>query len=593
MRKKQNEIKISLVKNYKFRLNILKIFIILVYGLVLIRLFYMQVYNREEFIEKSKKNRIKIRRIEAPRGNIYDRNGKLLVKNIAGYRLVYLNGRRYNDEIVKNIAELLGISKESVIKKIKYGEIYTYTGENVLEQDLEIEKAHKIMEKISKYSYLDVISYSKRYYIYNDLASHVLGYIKPITEKEYEKLKDNPVYTKRSYTGKKGIEKQYDELLQGKDGYEYIEVNAYNKIVKKIKNAEVKPGSNLYLSIDYELQKYITDFLGNEKAAFLAMEAKTGKIITMVSSPEYSLNMFTSKFSTKDWNKLIKNPSRPLINRITGSTYPPGSIFKPLVAMSFLEQGIDKDYEIYDPGYYQIGKWKYRSWKRGGHGYTNMEKSIIESVNTYYYTMGDKIGHKPIIETASKFGLGKKTGIDLPDEKVGILPDKEWKKVHYGEGWYRGDTVNLSIGQGYLLVTPLQMLLAYDVLANNGIGYKPHILDKVIDSEGKVKNIEHEISILYNGKKEYFDTLREAMVQVVDSNHGTGRRLRRDFVKIAAKTGSAQNSMYSDTHAWAAGYFPADNPEIVFVSFVEGGGSGGAIATKAVNAFIDKYYENK
>jgi penicillin-binding protein 2 len=456
-----------------------------------------------------------------------------------------------------------------------------------------MEKAHKIMEKISKYPYLDVISYSKRYYVYDKLASHVLGYIKPITEKEYENLKDNPIYTKRSYIGKKGIEKQYDEILQGQDGYEYIEVNAYNKIVKKIKNAEVKPGSNLYLSIDYELQKTITDFLGDEKAVFLAMEAKTGKIITMVSSPEYSLNMFTSKFSISDWNKIITNPNKPLINRITGSTYPPGSIFKPLVAMSFLEQGIDKDYEVYDPGYYQIGKWKYRSWKRGGHGYTDMEKSIIESVNTYYYTIGDKIGYKPIIETASKFGLGKKTEIDLPDEKVGILPDNEWKKSVYGESWYRGDTVNLSIGQGYLLVTPLQMLLAYDVLANNGIGYKPHILDKVIDSEGKIKKIEPEISILYNGEKKYFDIIRNAMIQVVEDSNGTGKRLKRDFVKIAAKTGSAQNSLYSDTHAWAAGYFPADDPEIVFVSFVEGGGSGGAIATKAVNAFIDKYYENK
>lgn len=588
---KNRNIDINLIKNQKSRVNIFRILIIVVYLLISTRLFYMQVLNSDSYREKAQKNRIRIRRIDAPRGKIYDRNGELIAKNKAGYRLVYLNGRSYDDEILETISELLKIDKTYIVQRIKNGEIYRYTGENVLIDDLEVSKAHQIMEKLSDYPYLDVISYPKRNYVYDKVASHLLGYVKPITKEEFEKLKDNPIYTKRSLVGKKGIEKQYDELLQGQDGYEYIEVNAYNKIVKKIKNGKVVPGKDLYLTIDMKLQRHITDYLKDEKASFLAMDAKTGEIITMVSSPEYSLNTFVSKIGSKTWNEILNDPKKPLINRFMGSSFPPGSIYKPIVALSFLENGINPKKEIYDPGYYSIGKWKYKSWKDGGHGYVDMEKSIIESVNTYYYQFADSLGHRPIIEISSKMGLGEKTGIDIPGEKTGVLPSHEWKKKITGESWYRGDTVNLSIGQGYLLVTPLQMLLAYDVFANKGIGYKPHLLKKIDQKSNGEVAVKPEIKIEYKSNPDYYDLLDTAMQKVVSASNGTAKRIRMKNVKIAAKTGSAQNAHYADTHAWAAGYFPADNPEIIFISFVEGGGSGGAVAVKAVKEFMKKYYE--
>lgn len=578
---KNRNIEIKLGNESTKRDIVYKIFVIFIFLSLILRMMYLQLYRGDKYAYLAEKNRFKLKKIESPRGKIYDRNGRLVVTNGAGYRLVYLKERDNNPEIVKEISEVTGYDEEFIKKRIKNGEIFPYTRENVLVESLDEETAHKLMEKIIDYPYLQVQTYSKRRYLYDSTASHSIGYVKKISEKEYEKLKDEG-YSPRDIIGKDGLERTYDKELQGEDGYEYIEVNAFNRVQRRVAEEKIPvPGKNLYMTLDMELQEYMEEQFKEDKrvGAFIAMDPKTGELITMVSYPTYSLNMFSSQILNEDWQKIINDPGRPLTNKTIAGEYPPGSVFKVVSAISFLENGIDPKEKYLDRnGYYEIGKWRWRAWKAGGHGYVDMKKSIVESANPYYYRLADQIGHKPIVETAHIFGLGEKTGIDIPGEKRGILPDVEWKKKVIGSGWYKGDTILLSIGQGYLTVTPLQIVVLYAAIANKGYTYSPHLAKSLVDFSGeKVEEVlgkKHEIK---NFPKKYYDILNDALIATVAQNNGTTKILRRKDITVAAKSGSAQNAHSKTTHAWVAGYFPAEDPEIVFTVVLEGAGGGGAM----------------
>lgn len=594
---KNRNIEIKLGNESTKRDIVYKIFVIFIFLSLILRMMYLQLYRGDKYAYLAEKNRFKLKKIESPRGKIYDRNGRLVVTNGAGYRLVYLKERDNNPEIVKEISEVTGYDEEFIKKRIKNGEIFPYTRENVLVESLDEETAHKLMEKIIDYPYLQVQTYSKRRYLYDTTASHSIGYVKKISEKEYEKLKDEG-YSPRDIIGKDGLERTYDKELQGEDGYEYIEVNAFNRVQRRVAEEKIPvPGKNLYMTLDMELQEYMEEQFKEDKrvGAFIAMDPKTGELITMVSYPTYSLNMFSSQILNEDWQKIINDPGRPLTNKTIAGEYPPGSVFKVVSAISFLENGIDPKEKYLDRnGYYEIGKWRWRAWKAGGHGYVDMKKSIVESANPYYYRLADQIGHKPIVETAHIFGLGEKTGIDIPGEKRGILPDVEWKKKVIGSGWYKGDTILLSIGQGYLTVTPLQIAVLYAAIANKGYTYSPHLAKSLVDFSGeKVEEVlgkKHEIK---NFPKKYYDILNDALIATVAQNNGTTKILRRKDITVAAKSGSAQNAHSKTTHAWVAGYFPAEDPEIVFTVVLEGAGGGGAMGGAMAKKFIDKYMEIK
>ena len=593
---KKRKINIKLGEDKEIRTMLLKAGILAIFLLIGARMLYLQVYNADKYSYLSEKNRFKMKKIDSTRGKIYDVKGRLVVTNGAGYRLVYLKEREQNPEIVKEISEVTGYSPEYISKRIKYGEIFPFTRENVIVDDLNEESAHKLMEKISDYPYLQVETYSKRRYLMDSVASHSIGYVKKISEKEYERYKSEG-YGPRDIVGKEGIENQYDKDLQGKDGYEYIEVNALNKVQRKIEKKEAPiPGKDVHMTLDMELQEYMEEqFKEDGRAgAFIALNPKNGEILTMVSYPTYSLNMFSSQISYDEWDKIINDPRRPLSNKAIAGEYPPGSVFKVISAIAFMESGIDPKEQYYDKtGYYQIGKWRWKAWKYGGHGYTDMKKSIVESANPYYYRNSDRIGHKPIVDVASKFGLGERTGIDIPGEKKGVLPDTQWKRKVMGTGWYKGDTILLSIGQGYLTVTPLQIADIYATIANKGIVYTPHLVRELEDSNGNIYPVEVEKRQVGLYPKSYYDVLDDALIATVSQNNGTTKVLRTKGMKVAAKSGSAQNAHSKTTHAWVAGYFPADNPEIVFATILEGAGGGGSVAGGMTRKFIDKYLEIK
>lgn len=571
------------------RCFIVKIAIISVFFLLVVRMGYLQIYKGEEYKYKAENNRVKFVRVDALRGNILDVNGEIVATNKIGYRLNYLNERKYDDKILKDLSYLTGRSEEYIEKRIKYGEISMYTRENTIMEDLDEETAHKILERKNEFPYLNIETYFKRKYIEDETASHVIGYVKKISNKEYENLKDEG-YDDRDIIGKEGIEKQYDKVLRGEKGFEYFEVNARSIVQKVIKNKPSVRGKDIYLTIDMRLQKYMENIFKERKlvGSMIALNPKNGKIITMVSYPTYPLNTFSSIIPSDLWNEILYDKRKPLTNKSISGEYPPGSVFKPFVAFSFLEAGLNPKEKFYDDGSYRIGEWQWRSWKRTGHGYVDLRKAIIESANVYFYRGAHQYGSAIIAKNVKNFGFGKPTGIDIPGEKSGLVPTPEWKKKRFKEGWYTGDTIIFAIGQGYMTATPLQVAQAYSVLANEGYAYRPRLVDYISDGERKeetekIKNIEVKYP------KKYYKLLKDAMIGVVEEKNGTGKSLRTEGLKIAAKSGSAQNSQFKETHAWVAGYFPADNPEIVFVVLLQGAGSGGAVAGGVAKTFIDEY----
>ena len=571
------------------RCFIVKIAIISVFFLLVVRMGYLQIYKGEEYKYKAENNRVKFMRVDALRGNILDVNGEIVATNKIGYRLNYLNERKYDDKILKDLSYLTGRSEEYIEKRIKYGEISMYTRENTIMEDLDEETAHKILERKNEFPYLNIETYFKRKYIEDETASHIIGYVKKISNKEYENLKDEG-YDDRDVIGKEGIEKQYDKVLRGEKGFEYFEVNARSIVQKVIKNKPSVRGKDIYLTIDMRLQKYMENIFKERKlvGSMIALNPKNGKIITMVSYPTYPLNTFSSIIPSDLWNEILYDKRKPLTNKSISGEYPPGSVFKPFVAFSFLEAGLNPKEKFYDDGSYRIGEWQWRSWKRTGHGYVDLRKAIIESANVYFYRGAHQYGSAIIAKNVKNFGFGKPTGIDIPGEKSGLVPTPEWKKKRFKEGWYTGDTIIFAIGQGYMTATPLQVAQAYSVLANEGYAYRPRLVDYISDGERKeetekIKNIEVKYP------KKYYKLLKDAMIGVVEEKNGTGKSLRTEGLKIAAKSGSAQNSQFKETHAWVAGYFPADNPEIVFVVLLQGAGSGGAVAGGVAKTFIDEY----
>ncbi|MGL5125741.1 MAG: penicillin-binding protein 2 [Fusobacteriaceae bacterium] len=590
---KNTKMFMKLGTDHSSKTTIFKIAVVVIFLILALRMVYLQIFRYEKYKNMSEENRIKLKRIEPDRGKIYDKNGVILATNGLGYRLIYLKERKYLKEDLKRIAELTGFLPEAIEKRIKNGEISPYTRENILFENLEEKLAHKILEKIKPEDFVDIQFYSKRRYIYDSLGSHILGYVKKISSKEYETLKEEG-YTARDSIGKDGIEKNYDKLLKGKSGFEKIEVNAYNRLQRKIDKQLPEPGTDVYLTIDYEIQNYMEKLLEEEKltGSFIAMNPKNGEVLALVSYPTYSLNTFSSQISQEEWDAIRTDPRRPLSNKAIAGEYPPGSIFKPISAFAYLSKGVNPNQKYFDPGYYSIGSWTWKAWKVGGHGYVDMKKSIIESVNPYYYRFADQFGYKPILDFALMFGLNEKTGIDIPGEKKGVIPSPEWKKETFNTGWYKGDSVNMSIGQGYVTVTPIQMAQAYSFLANRGKIYQLHLINSTSEN-GEKKAIERKLVTEVELPSSYFDLMDDALRRTVSDGNGTTTILRTQGLEIGAKSGSAQNSQSKISHAWVAGYFPIKNPEIVFVALLEGAGGGGKIGGGVAKKFVDKYLEIK
>jgi len=544
---------------------ILTLFILLTAGLLYTQCIRFQYYSR-----LSKDNSIRIIPIDGPRGNIYDRNGKIMVTSRLSfdaaiiYREVNDNGR-----LVRLLREILGMSGKEISDALEKASLKPYAPVTVAE-DIAKEKAIMLEEAGFDVSGLLIRTRSVRDYIYKDAASHIFGYLGEVTEDELEDLKDYG-YRMKDLIGRAGIEKYYDTYLAGVDGGTQIEVDNRGRQTRTLGVKEPQNGKDIYLTIDLGLQLACDKLLGEHRGAIVIVKADTGEVLALASHPSFDPNIFAKPNTSDERLKLLKDRvGRPLSNRAISGLYPPGSVFKIVTASAGLEtKKITPWTYFFCPGSYKLGRAKFDCWKKEGHGSQNLRGGLMNSCNVFFYNTGRATGVDAMEAYAKLYGFGSHTGIDLPDEVNGVVPGRAWKRLHRNDIWYEGETINYAIGQGYLAVTPIQVLNMMAVMANKGSLIKPYLVRR-IDKTDIVAEKPRRIG-LHSGT---ISKIREGLFDVINDENGTGKRAKVEGLLIAGKTGTAQNP-HGKTHAWFSGFAPYDNAKLCIVVFLEHGGKGG------------------
>jgi len=588
--------------------------IVLFFAVVITRLWYLQVEQGDYYNLLADSNRVRSIDITAPRGNIYDNKGREIVTNRPSFNVVWIReSNKINDEWLKRLTRLLRLDSATLLEKIRKmagtpGHIPVRLAEDIdWETVARIENNRMYLPEIK----IEVVPL--RIYHFGNLASHLIGYMGEINKTELDKA-DRTLYRGGDLIGKMGLEHLREQDLRGEKGSNNMEVNALGFEQQNLKDVEPQPGKDLYLTIDVELQKIAEEEMAakNRAGAVVAMEANTGRLLAVASAPQLHLDEFVGGISQKAWKEMLDNPLHPLINKVVQGQYPPGSTYKPITAFAALAEGVvTPDTPVFCPGSMQFGNGTYRCWKKGGHGTVNLRRALAESCDVYFYTVGLKLGVDRLAKYARMFGLGEKTGIEMEHEKGGIVPSTEWKKKRYNVKWHEGETISVAIGQGYDLTTPLQVAQMTSVIANGGTLYKPAVVDKVIDADGKeVYAFEPEVISRIPGQGRNMKLIREGMIDAVNSRRGTGREGQIDEqhgIIVGGKTGTAQvvrlaqyihlkeediPYKYRD-HAWFTCFAPASNPEIVVTVLVEHGLHGGSASAPIAAKILNRYFEQK
>lgn len=582
------------------RLNIILIFILSITVLLLVRVYFLSIKSNTYYEELSKQNYIK-RIYEAPsRGIIQDRNGVALAINNLGFSLnIQPHLRSYKNKArLEEICEIIAqhfpeFSKEELIKK--YHKLDSAYRHNYV-QLIDYIPYDVFFSKYTIFNSMDgveVKSAVKRHYPYGKKASHVIGYVGKASR---EDINNNMVARYSSIIGKNGLEKFYNEKLQGELGYKEVKVNALNQHLEILDEKEVSSNNNIKTTIDIELQSFIHENFNHKSGAVIVMDVHTGELLAANSFPEFDNNIFVNGISHEQWEELRNDFDHPFTNKLVNGLYPPGSVWKMGVALSFLENNIDPDLSMFCPPELKLGERSFRDWKPEGHGWTNFQKSLRESVDVFYYKLSLKVGIDEMSKTMSKYGFGHRTGVDQVNEFIGINPNKEWKKEKYNKPWYMGETVNSSIGQGYVLVTPMQIARYTGMLATGKLP-RPHFYKA---------NYEEPQDIHID--PEHLKIIQEGMHGVAHEDGGTALwHLRNSKVKLASKTGTAQVvgipqtekermkehelEYYHRSHAWLTTYGPYKNPQYAVTVLVEHGGHGGSAAGPITAKIFNKLQE--
>jgi len=563
------------------RLNVLKRTILLFFLLLAAGLAYLQLIKGPEYSRLSQNNRIKLIRLTPARGSIYDRNKRL----VAGTRLMFnlaILPQELKDleNTIATLSSLTGISEEKLLREYKKNFFAPFIPVAVA-RDIPKETAIALESKEDDIPGLVIQTEPLRDYRYGVSTAHLLGYLGSITEEELEKLEGYGVRI-RDLVGRSGLEEKHDEHLRGLPGGMQVEVNNRGHKVRVLGSREAQEGKELHLTIDIKLQNLIHDLLVDKDGSSIVMNVETGEILAMVNNPGFDPNVFIAAVNQKqeareEVTELLRSREAPLLNRAISGVYSPGSIFKIIVAAAALEkEKITPQTTFSCPGRFRIGNRDFFCWDLDGHGTENIYSALAHSCNVFFYRMGLSLGADEITSFARKFGLGLPTGVDLPYETAGLVPSKAWKLKTQKERWYDGETANFSIGQGYLLATPLQMTRVVAAVANGGYLVKPHVVKST-----KVSSKE-KIGV----KEETLEIIREGMRQVVEDVGGTGHNARVFGVEWAAKTGTAQ-APKGKPHGWFAGFYPADDPRLAILVFLEHGGSGGQAPAKIAKNIIE------
>ena len=566
----------------------------MLFCILIVRFFYLQIYKKAQYFKASERNRIKQVVTEPVRGIIFDRNGEVLVDNFPSYSAYAIPFDVKNADSVLDLAGRILNLKSSEIKTIIRRKRIGYFNPVKIKRHIDFETVVRIEEQKLDLPGITHQIEPRRNYPSGVRAPHLFGYLGEINKKELAKAKNQSLFL-GDVIGKKGLEKVYEKELRGIRGYEYFEVDALGREIRKLKDKpEILqlPGKNLHLTLDAPLQRQLEARMDTLRGGAVVVDCSNGGIIALVSKPDYDPEIFSKPISSEVWRSLISNPNKPLYDRMVQSLYPPGSTFKPVLAAAALELGIiKKSWSAFCLGTLRLGRRNYDCWKRQGHGEVDLLSAIEQSCNVYFYKLGLKVGLDIWADYSKKFLFEKQTGIDLIAEKNGLVPDREYLDRQYGENkWSKGLILNQSIGQGDLLVTPLQMARFALILANKGISYRLHLVNYIEDAiDGTRKWIKIDSTRIDGVSEKTFDIVRQGMYRVVHGNKGTARIVGYKDIKAAGKTGTAQNP-HGDHHAWFIGFAPFDNPKIAICILVENGGSGSRVAAPIARLIIKNYF---
>jgi penicillin-binding protein 2 len=576
----------------------LLIFLFTLLGILMIRLFVMQIINGTYYEGLSENNRVRIIAVAAPRGKIMDRAGAVLADNRPAYNVMVLPEDISNPkEISERLAPLLNKTPMEIRQAIQHGKGKPYDP-LIVARDITFDQVAKIETQMFSLPGVSIETIPEREYLYGSLGCHVLGFIGEVSKRQLEEQSEEDDYAPGDLIGKSGIELVYEDTLKGEKGKRVFEVDARGHRVKVLGEQEPSPGKDVKLTIDQGLQDIAANGLGDRAGAVVAMIPSTGEVLVMESSPGFDPAIFATAMTSQQWKGIIDDPLHPLENRSMRGAYPPGSVMKIVVTLAGFQAGIlDPNARVYCPGSYKIGNMTFRCWQAHGHGNLDLVNAIAQSCDVYFYTLGRALGIDRLSATGFELGLGAKTGIMLPDELPGLMPTKKWKRKRFHQSWYPGEDVISAIGQGYTMVTPLQVAKVMSAIVNGGKVYTPKIL-----TEGEPV-LERDIAI----PPPQLALIKAGLKGAVENVHGTGHSIYDPEFSIGGKTGTAQvargyTSKRPDEadipykfrdHAWFFGISPVETPEIVVVVLLEHAGHGGSVCAPIVKDVIKGYYLKK
>jgi penicillin-binding protein 2 len=600
--------------------------------LVLLLILFTNVYNLQvnsyqKYKTRSNDNRIKVLPVAPNRGLIYDRNGVLLAENKPIYSLEFIPEQVKNaEQTLTDLGQFIEISNEQRTKALKYLKVKRRFNPIEVKSRLSEQEVAQFYVQQHKFPGVFIEARLKRFYPFADLATHSVGYVARINRQDAIKLEEQEKaenYAATRNIGKLGLERYYEDILHGKIGHQEVEVNNQGRILRTLSFSPPTPGKDLKLTLDIELQMIAKRALADRRGAVVAIDPRDGSVLAMYSNPSYNPNLFVHGISSKEYKKLLST-DRPLLNRTTQGQYPPASTMKPFLGLTGLEKGvITPKTKVWDPGWYKLKdvERKFRDHKKWGHGWVNLELAMEQSCNTYFYHLAHKLGIDNISEVIGQFGFGEKTGVDILEEYDAVLPSRHWKRIRHNQPWYQGDTVNVGIGQGYWVVTPLQLAQATATLVNKGQIHPPHLLKatqstkRVLGDESQfiIETEQRELESLAPitlEKPDSWDIILNTMYQTVQDEHGTGyKAFKGANYHAAGKSGTAEIiGMKEDTkyeaeeieekyrdNAMFIAFAPYHAPEIVVAVAIENvaKGGGGSNAGPVARQIMDQYFGNR
>ena len=599
------------LNRFRSRVFVVTFVILIALGVLFLRLFYLQVIRYDELNAAAESNRTAIVPIVPNRGVIMDRNGVVLATNYSAYTLEITPSKVIApvEEVIEQLSGIIDIQPRDKRRFKKQVDESKSIDSVPIRNRLTDEEVARFAAQRHRFPGVEIRARLFRNYPYEQLASHVIGYIGRINTSEKAKIEESEDagnYRGTEYIGKLGVEQSYEHQLHGTTGVQEMETSAGGRAVRRLNSSQSVPGNSVVLSIDIKLQKLVEDLYGTRRGALVALDPKTGEVLAFVSKPTFDPNLFVDGIDADNWQALNESPDKPLLNRALRGTYPPGSTYKPFMALAALQTGKRSEKVlISDPGFFMFGNHRFRDDKEGGHGVVDMYKSIVESCDTYYYTLARDMGVDLIYEQMKPLGFGQITGIDILGESRGILPSTEWKRTSYKKAeqqrWYSGETISLGIGQGYNSFTMLQLAHATATIANNGLKMRPHIVREVLDVETKAPTpVAKEPIGQLPLSPENLDIIKRAMVGVNIEGTSATSFVGAQYVS-AGKTGTAQvftvkqNEKYNAAtvdermrdHALYIAFAPADEPKVALAMVVENSGFGAQNAAPIARRVFD------